>query len=259
MTTRDVRIDRRYRGPERSGNGGYTAGLVGTALATAARAAADAGSGSAEATDSAPGVPQVTLRLPPPLDTDLALTASADRARLLTADETVVAEAVAVDADILANAAIDPLPYDEARAAEARYRGMRDHPFPGCYACGPDNPAGLRLRPGFVGDGRTACTWTPGAGLAEADELVGAVHLWAALDCPGGWSIDLEGRPSVLGQMTACVDARPHPGEPCVIMGRHLGESGRKTFTASTLYDADGRILARARHTWITVDPSLFN
>jgi len=54
-------------------------------------------------------------------------------------------------------------------------------------------------------------------------------------------------------------DACPHPGDPCVIMGRHLGESGRKTFTATTLYDSDGRILARARHTWITVDPSLFN
>ena len=42
-------------------------------------------------------------------------------------------------------------------------------------------------------------------------------------------------------------------------LGRYLGEDGRKTFTASTLYDADGRVLARARHTWITVDPALFN
>jgi hypothetical protein len=42
-------------------------------------------------------------------------------------------------------------------------------------------------------------------------------------------------------------------------MGRNLGESGRKTFTATTLYDSDGRILARARHTWIAVDPALFN
>jgi hypothetical protein len=42
-------------------------------------------------------------------------------------------------------------------------------------------------------------------------------------------------------------------------MGRVLGEEGRKTYTASTLYDADGRVLARARHTWVLVDPALFN
>ena len=58
--------------------------------------------------------------------------------------------------------------------------------------------------------------------------------------------------------MTACIDARPAAGEACVLMGRLLGEDGRKTFTASTLYAADGRVLARARHTWITVDPAAF-
>jgi hypothetical protein len=42
-------------------------------------------------------------------------------------------------------------------------------------------------------------------------------------------------------------------------MGRWLGEDGRKTFTATTMYDADGRILARARHVWIAVDPADFN
>ena len=42
-------------------------------------------------------------------------------------------------------------------------------------------------------------------------------------------------------------------------MGRNLDESGRKTHTATTLYDADGRILARAQHTWIAVRPSLFS
>ncbi|WP_432941886.1 hypothetical protein ACQPXM_34535 [Kribbella sp. CA-253562] len=243
MTTHEVlRIERRFRGPDRSANGGYTAGLVGTSL-----------------TGTGDSVPQVTLRMPPPLETDLGLSASAHSAFLRTSDDTVVAEAEPVPAGVLDEAAIDPVQYDEARAAEASYRGLTNHPFPGCYACGPDNEHGLRLRPGLLGDGRTACTWTPAPTLADSDGLVPAVQLWAALDCPGGWSIDLEGRPSVLGQMTTCVDARPQIGEPCVIMGRHLGESGRKTFTATTLYDSDGRILARARHTWIAVDPALFN
>lgn len=244
MTTRDVlRIDRRFRGPEQSGNGGYTAGLIGTAL-------------SAVAPDGT--VSRVTLRQPPPMEVDLSLLVDAVQARLV-GPEGQAAEGQSVPADTLAEATVDPVGPDEARAAEATYRGLVHHPFPGCFVCGPANAAGLQLKPGLLGDGRTACTWHPAADLADDDGLVDAVYLWSALDCPGGWSIDLEGRPSVLGQMTACIDARPPAGEPCVVMGRLLAEDGRKTFTASTLYDADGRVLARARHTWIAVDPALFN
>jgi hypothetical protein len=42
-------------------------------------------------------------------------------------------------------------------------------------------------------------------------------------------------------------------------MGRLLAEDGRKTVTATTLYDADGRILGRARQVWIGVDPAHFS
>lgn len=237
-----VRVARRFQGPERSGNGGYVAGLLGTALAPELDAAS---------------VPKVTLRMPPPLEKELVL-AAGDSSAKLTDGDTVVAEAMPVDADFLTDATIDPVLPDEARAAEASYRGLRDHPFPACFVCGPANQRGLRLKPGPIDDRRTACTWTPAADLATGG-LVDELFLWAALDCPGGWTIDLEGRPSVLGQLTACIDARPRAGEECVALGRYLGEDGRKTFTASTLYDADGRVLARAKHTWITVDPAAFN
>ncbi|WP_328328870.1 hypothetical protein OHA70_04620 [Kribbella sp. NBC_00382] len=240
MTT--MRIAPRFRGPAKSGNGGYVAGLVGTALAAVA------------APDTAP---RVRLLVPPPMDTDLSLLVESGSATL--AGTAPVAEGVAVSADTLADATVDPVSPDEAAAAETKYKGLVDHPFPGCFVCGPENREGLQLKPGPVGDGRTACTWHPAADLASTDRLVDPVYLWSALDCPGGWAIDLEGRPSVLGQMTARIDARPRPGEPCVVMGRVLAEDGRKTHTASTLYDSDGRVLARARHTWILVDPALFN
>jgi hypothetical protein len=244
MSTREVlRIERRFRGPEQSGNGGYTAGLVGAALAKLAPDGT---------------VPRVTLRLPPPMDVDLDLLLDADHA-VLSAADALVAEGATVAADSLADATIDPVSPDEARAAEASYRGLVNHPVPNCFGCGPTNAAGLRLRPGALGDGRTACTWHPAPDLADADGRIDPVYLWTALDCPGGWTLDQEGRPSVLGQMTACIDARPPAGESCVIMGRLLGEDGRKTHTATTLYDSDGRVLARARHTWISVDPALFN
>ncbi|MFI5711942.1 hypothetical protein [Kribbella sp. NPDC051620] len=240
MTT--MRIAPRFRGPAKSGNGGYVAGLVGTALAAAI---------------PADTVPRVRLLVPPPMETDLELSVDPSGARL--AGTAPVAEGVPVSVATLADATVEPVGPDEALAAEAEYKGLVDHPFPSCFVCGPENHEGLQLKPGPLGDGRTACTWHPGADLAASDRLVDPVYIWSALDCPGGWAIDMEGRPSVLGQMTTCIDARPRAGEPCVLMGRVLGEDGRKTHTASTLYDSDGRVLARARHTWILVDPALFN
>ncbi len=57
----------------------------------------------------------------------------------------------------------------------------------------------------------------------------------------------------VLGRMTAAVDASPVVGDPYVVVGRHLRDDGRKTFTASTAYDGDGRVLGRAEAVWIAL------
>jgi hypothetical protein len=153
--------------------------------------------------------------------------------------------------------AVDGVPPEVAADAMLRYPGLGKHPFPTCFACGTDRAEGdgLRIFPGPVGDdrGHVASVWLPHAGTEDV------ATTWAALDCVGGWSEDLEGRPCVLGRMTARVDALPVVGEPDVVVGRHLSTDGRKSFTASTLYDADGRVVAAARHTWIQVDPAIFN
>jgi hypothetical protein len=44
-----------------------------------------------------------------------------------------------------------------------------------------------------------------------------------------------------------------------VVVGRRTSVEGRKSFTASTLYDSDGRVVASAEHVWIVVDPAVFN
>ena len=81
---------------------------------------------------------------------------------------------------------------------------------------------------------------------------------WAALDCPGGWTSDVDARPVVLGRMTALCDEPPLIGQPHVVVGRLIAQEGRKTVTATTFYDNDGRVLGRAEHTWIAVDPATF-
>ena len=129
----------------------------------------------------------------------------------------------------------------------------------------------MRIFPGRVdddGDGRArvAAPWTPHPTQAEDWHEYTDDHrraslavTWAALDCVGGWAGDLEERLMVLGRMTARVDALPEVGEPHVVVGGARGSEGRKTFTASTLYDTGGRVVAVAEHTWFAVDPADFN
>jgi hypothetical protein len=158
-----------------------------------------------------------------------------------------------------------------ARAAEASYAGWVTHPFTSCFTCGPDRDEGdgLRIFPGPVDDldgaARVAAVWTPHPSTAEDWNAYEDDHrraslpvTWAALDCPGGWAADLATSPAVLGRISVRVDTLPVVGEEHVVVGHFRGRDGRKLHTAATLYDADGRVVATAEHTWITVDPATF-
>ena len=247
-------IPRRFRGPARSGNGGYTAGSLAAFLH-------EPGDGPQPRP-----VVEVTLRRPPPLDVPLTVqVADGTTAVVLLDDDGPVAEARVVDRELTVADEVDP---DLAAAASSDYAGFRKHPFPGCFACGTDREEGdgLRIFPGPIAADVVAAVWVPDSSLAVSSDLIDQgmqrVDLgvtWAALDCAGGWSHDLEGRPSVLGRITARVDALPVVGERHVVVGRLTGTEGRKTFTAATLYDSDSRVVATAEHAWLQVDPAAFN
>ncbi len=235
----ELLIPARFRGPARSGNGGWTAGALAGLLDG----------------DPLGRTVQVTLRQPPPLDTPLPVAEGV----ATDAGGAVVATAEVVDRALEPVDAVDPA---SAEAAAASYAGWRAHPFPTCFACGTarEEGDGLRIFPGRVADDaagrvRVAAPWTPHASLA-GDWLAAT---WAALDCAGGWTSDLEERPVVLGRITARVDALPVAGEPHVVVGGARGSEGRKTFTAATLYDAEGRRVGTAEHVWFAIDPAAFN
>lgn len=242
MTDQSLTVGARFNGPPGSGNGGYVAGLLQAHVARLLPA-------------YRPGDPvQVTLREPPPLAIPLLVTADEGRVTA-TFGGAIVAEA---GPGGFRSGPVAPVAFDVAAEAEQRYGGLVAHPFPGCFVCGTERPAGdgMGLRPGRVGagagaDGVFATTWVADASLTDADGLVGEPFVWAALDCPGGWASDLAARPMVLGRITARVHARPEVGEHAVVVGRVLRVEGRKTFTASTAYDGDGRALGQAEATWI--------
>jgi hypothetical protein len=235
-------VPRRFRGPSSSGNGGWTSGAVAELLLD------HVGLGPLGT------AVEVTLRRPPPLDAAMPVVADDGRLRIEHEGATV-AEARVVEDQL---EPVDPVPLEEAQVASASYAGHRAHPFPGCFACGTgrEEGDGLRIFPGPVPGvlPRVAAPWTPGSSSGDVTTPV----TWAALDCVGGWSSDLENRPMVLGRMTVVLDAWPQEGEDHVVIGELRSVEGRKALTAATLYDADERVVARARHVWIQVDPRDF-
>ena len=228
-----VRIERRFRGPPASGNGGYVAGLLAAALG---------GSNCV-----------VTLKSPPPLERDLTLEADGASATLFD-DETVVATAAweAVDVDVP-----PPPPFAEALGAEPRFTGHSHHVFPGCFVCGPERGPGdgLRIFPGSLRDGhhRVAATWTPDETLLDHEGLVGREFLWAALDCPGYFATEARAGVALLGRMSAVLHRRVGTGEPLIVTGWPIDGNGRKHRVGTALHDARGRLVAAATATWISL------
>jgi hypothetical protein len=220
-------IESRFRGPAGSGNGGYTAGRV------------------AAFVDAA--VTEVTLRLPPPLDRPLEVVRVEDGVEVRDG-AALVAEARPAQVDVEPPRLVGVA---EAAAAEERYAGVDEHAFPECFVCGPARERGdaLVLRPGPV-DGVVATRWRPDASLGDGqvrDEFV-----WAALDCPGAFAVELVGRGTrVLGRLTARIDEHPVVGGQYVVVGWPLGGEGRRQEAGTALLDEAGRVLAVARAVWI--------
>jgi hypothetical protein len=221
-------IPARYNGPPDSAQGGYTAGVLATYL-------------------NRPDGAVVTLHRPPPLRTPLDVRAVDDRIEVYDGDR-LIADAAPVPADAPLPPPVPPVSWDEAMAVSGTYAGFTGHPFPTCYVCGPQRPPGdgLRLFAGRLPDGRTAAPWV------VPDDIEPRL-MWAALDCPGGWSIALENRPYVLGRLAARVDGLPAAGDGCVVTGALVAEEGRKAHVRSTVYGPDGAVLALSWATWIAV------
>ena len=226
-------IDRRFRGPPDSGNGGYTCGLV------AARV---------------DGPAEVTLRLPPPLEEPLTVAPADGGSVCVLEGDALVAEGVQRDYERLGIDVPEPVSVVDAERAAAGsqlHEHPEEHPFPTCFVCGPQRAPddGLRILVGPVpGRSVAADTWTPAADLAGADGVVRPEFVWAALDCPTGFALlEAFGRRKVsLNQVTAHL-IRPLPvGARWIVMGWPFAAEGRTLLGASAIFSESGELHALA-------------
>jgi hypothetical protein len=239
-----MRVDRfeiadRFRGPLRSGNGGYVCGRIAKHLQ---------------------GTVAVRLKAPPPLNTELRLESTNEDARLFQ-DTTLVGEAKHTQLELQ----VPPSPsYEEAERAAQLFLGFRTHTFPGCFVCGPERKPidGLRIFPGSVnGSPMIAAPWKPDGTLADDSGNVKSEFLWSALDCTGAFALfpPPDGIAIVLGELAAFIVGDVKPGERCVVIGWPLGVEGHKRLAGTAIYAPSGRLVASARAVWIEVPSSTWN
>lgn len=226
-------IEPRFKGPPQSGNGGYTCGILGSLIG-----------------DSA----EVTLKVPPPLETPLEVVEEGGEWSLKDGD-TIVATGHATELNIEVPGSVS---FEEARQAEAGYSGFEWHAFPECFVCGPDRKEhdGLRLFPGPVeGQQLVASHWLPEQDVAGEFGAVSTRIVWSALDCPSYFGGTLAGFPpfAVLGRLAAKLLKPVEIGHPHVVIGWPIGSDERKWHGGTAIYDAQGDLKAFARATWVVI------
>jgi hypothetical protein len=231
-----VSVPSRFCGPPAYGNGGYCCGLF----------AAPLGDG---------GAVEVTLRRPVPLETSFELTLDGDTVTAHDAEGALIAEARR--AEPLDGLEPPIRPDAEAARAASASSPFRDpeHPYPGCFVCGPAHPTGLGIHVGALPDDPkiAADTFVADESLPARDGALAPELVWAALDCPSYAPSLWTDQPVLLGRLTAELLAPVPIGRELIAVGWETGQDGRKLHSASAVLDADGRLLARAAALWLRV------
>lgn len=130
--------------------------------------------------------------------------------------------------------------------------------FPDCVVCGPDNPDGLHLLPGWHTDTTVVTPFLPGDDLADDRGRLDPLVVAAVLDCPTVWAslpaIRANGHAgALLGGYHLRVFADAPVMEPLRTVAIHDSAEGRKIRARSALIDEDGVVYAMVAAVHISV------
>lgn len=231
-TNRSIQINNQYCGPPNSANGGICCGLISKGMS---------------------GDVEVTLKMPPPLDTDLALVSNGNSTTAFWNDQEV---ATAIQTTLEMEVPVKAS-WDQALTASGRYVPVDKHIFPNCFVCGPQRKEGdgLRIFAGPVDfHSHVAAPWIPDSTLRDSGGNVDSEFIWAALDCPGYFGLKQKGMKALLGRMTTSI-IKPLPVmQKAVVVAWKIGSEGRKHSAGTALLDCDGELYAKAKQVWIEID-----
>ena len=229
-------IKRQFRGPNHSGNGGYSCGVLAKHLT---------------------GVISVRLHKPPPLERPLSirLDRTNNTAQMLDG-EVLIASAGAHTGGTISAPKAPTL--TDLEHLTGHFPSAEEHILPECFVCGPkrtlDDALCLYPRPVPQGD-VVAHAWTPAPQFADGDGLIRTEVIWAALDCPSYFGLQKTDMLAVLGTLGVDLKRRPQAEEPCIVSGWFIQSEGRKYEAGSALYSGSGELLAAAQATWIQINP----
>lgn len=239
MAQSEIVIPARFCGPPDCGNGGYSAGAVASLL--------DADT--------------VTVKLlaPMPLDLPLQVQSFADKVSLHN-DETKVIEAWASELEL-------QVPHlqavDKIDSVRQRCQGFRNHPFPGCFVCGPDRQQdGLAVYPGPLTDSEgqalVAARWQAQDEFYDAENQLDKKIIWAALDCPTSFAaLEITENqalvPMVLGLFTVRILKPIYRHDAVFVQAWAGAKEGRKVKGYSALVSTSGECFAYSEALWISI------
>lgn len=243
----ELRAATHLHGPRNILQGGLAAGL----LLVAARSV-DTFGAPVTAIDA-------ELRAPTPLD--VPVTAELRRAAAAVSDVAIRADGrVVVEGRVeLAGHALDPEVGDLQGLATVPLPAPHEQErFPVCWVCGAHNPRGLKVLPGYAGEGLVVSTYWPDPSLAGDRGALDPLVVTALLDCPTTWAsmhaVDGQGASAaMLASYHVRFFADAPLGEPLRTVARFDAADGRKLRARSALVDEDGTVYAVAAALQIAV------
>jgi uncharacterized protein (TIGR00369 family) len=141
---------------------------------------------------------------------------------------------------------------DTIVAEDGRRYAFADH---NCFACGRDNPIGLRLRI-EIGNGMARTSWVADANHVGWSDKVHGGLLATVLDEVMAWAPSSFDSWAVTAEMSVRFRSPAAPGEELTAMGR-VAERRRRIYdVAGEVRGADGRLVAEGRGRYLGATPA---
>jgi uncharacterized protein (TIGR00369 family) len=128
-----------------------------------------------------------------------------------------------------------------------------------CFACGQDNPIGLKLLFQLDGEGRSTTSFTPPDEFQGFAKILHGGIICTLLDEAMAWAIILNGHLGATASMKVKF-RKPVPiGKQVTVTGEILNQGARSWALASYILDESGQVLAEAEGVFAAVSaiPSL--